>query len=610
VSRDTWNRAVLAHAAGLLVLLLVLRVETASRLGADRLGPIGWVLFLVPDLGFLLVFEALWLLLGPGRGRRAALTGAHLLVAAFTALAHSFFLVTGYRLEIQLTLYAAQHFAMLDEIFSLSMDWRAGARLVAAAACALLPLVVWRRRSVRLPRMAALGALLMGLALCLLPLRTPLAANDVSVFLASSRTLLRERLASRYALAPADFHRPPVVAGAPARLPSVILVVLESTGAGAVAPWTSDADTPNLERLAEGGILVENAYASVTHTSKALIGILCGVLPRLDMEIVETGEGNLPVSCLPAILGTLGYRTVYLQSAHSRFENRPGLVRNLGYEGGAYLETLARAPFEKLGYFGLDDRAMVEPALDWIARVGESPYFMTLLTSVPHHPYQTPGVSLKEALAIPQEAYRQAIAAQDRFLGELVAGLERAGALERAVLVVLGDHGEAFGEHLRRQHDAVPYEEVVRVPWVLYSPAVLGAPRAVGGLRHQIDLLPTVLGLLGVPWEGKLSGRDLLTEEGHELVASACWYANTCMAARIGDTKVIYHFGRWPLEIYDLASDPGERRNIARVLPRETVDEVEDRMLGYKVSVDRFWAQFPVREGPERWWAAGSARPR
>ncbi|MGH9464569.1 MAG: LTA synthase family protein [Thermoanaerobaculia bacterium] len=593
--RAAWNGAVLAHAAGLLVFLLALRLEKATRVGVDPVGPLGWALFFLPDLGLVLLFAALWLLLGPGRGRRATLAGGHLLLATLTAVAQSFFLVTGYRLEIPLTLYGLRHVAMLDEIFSLALDWRAVARLAGGALSALVPLLAaWRRRGIALPRVAALGALLAGLALCLLPPATPLAANDVLVFLASSRTLVRERLASRYALAPDDFHRPVTLTGVPARRPNVILVLLESTGNGAVAPWTSGAATPELERLARDGIMVETAYASVTHTSKALIGILCGVMPRLEMEIVEAGEGNLPVPCLPAILHELGYRTVLLQSAHSRFENRPGLVRNLGFEGGAYLETLHRPPFEKLGYFGLDDRAMVDPALDWIARVGESPYFMTLLTSVTHHPYQTPGVTEQEALANPEESYRRAIAAQDRFLGELVEG---------AVLVVLGDHGEAFGEHFRLQHDAVPYEEVVRVPWVLYSPALLGAPRVVGGLRHQIDLLPTVLGLLAVPWEGKLSGRDLLAPEGHELVASSCWYASTCMSARIGDTKVVYHFGRWPLEVYDLASDPGERHDLAPGLPRETVDEVEDRLLGYKVSVDRFWAQFPVHRGRERWWA-------
>ncbi len=607
-SRDTaragWQRAVLANGAGLLLLLAALRIEKAGSLLVEPRGPIDWALFAAPDLGFLLVFEALWLLVGPGRGHRAALTAGHLLVALFIAVAHSFLVATGYRLEIQLTIYAVRHFAMLRDIFVVSTDWRSTVRLVAAALCALAPLAVRGPRSGwAMRRAGALGQLLAGVVLCALPARWPLAGSDVGTFLGSARTLVRERLATRYAVDPNDFHRSPVLTGEPARTPSVILLILESTGAGAVAPWNEGAETPALARLALEGIRVKTAYTSVTHTSKALVGLLCGVMPRLEMESVETREGNLPVACLPRLLGELGYRTVFLQSAHSAFENRPGLVRSLGFEGGAYLETLQRPPFEELGYFGLDDRAMLEPALDWIGRVGETPYLMTLLTSGPHHPYQTPGVSEREALAAPAEAYGRALAAQDHFLGELVAGLEGAGALDHAILIVVGDHGEAFGEHYRSQHDAVPYEEVVRVPWVLYSPALLAAPRAIEGLRHHVDLLPTVLGLLGVPWEGKLAGRSLLDDPGHELVASTCWYASTCMAARIGDTKVIYHFGRWPLEVYDLARDPGEQHNLARRLPVETVDEVEDRLLGYKVSVDRFWEQYPVRKGPERWWA-------
>jgi phosphoglycerol transferase MdoB-like AlkP superfamily enzyme len=435
------------------------------------------------------------------------------------------------------------------------------------------------------------------------PRQPAVSGNDVWIFATGGRRLLPDRAAERHALAPEAFYQAPVLRSSPERRPNLILVILESTGARAVATGSAVSATPALARLAASGLTVETAYATVTHTSKALVGILCGLPPRSGMDIVESLEGNLPVPCLPRLLGELGYKTVFLQSASGYFENRPGLVRNLGFAEGAYRETLERPGFERLGYFGLDDRAMLEPALGWIAAVGEAPYFMTLLTSAPHHPYQTPGTALRQALEEPRAAYRRAIAEQDRLLGDLVGALEASGALERSVLVVLGDHGEAFGEHQRQQHDAVPYEEVVRVPWVLHGPALLGPPRTIPGLRHQVDLLPTVLALLGVEWEGTLPGRDLLSTAGHDLVVASCWWANTCLAGRSGDLKAIYHFGRRPVETFDLARDPGERGLPDAAPPAEGSHELEERLLGYRLTIDRFWARVPVHEGPETWWA-------
>ena len=72
------------------------------------------------------------------------------------------------------------------------------------------------------------------------------------------------------------------------------------------------------------------------------------------------------------------------------------------------------------------------------------PFFLTLLTSNAHHPYETPEVGRREALREPFKSYQQALVAQDQLLGELVAGLERLGRLESTLLIVLGDHGESF----------------------------------------------------------------------------------------------------------------------------------------------------------------------
>jgi arylsulfatase A-like enzyme len=128
-------------------------------------------------------------------------------------------------------------------------------------------------------------------------------------------------------------------------------------------------------------------------------------------------------------------------------------------------------------------------------------------------------------------------------------------------------------------------------------------------LRSQIDLFPTVLELLDVEWEGVLPGRSLLQEQGHEHLLASCWYTDFCTAGRTADLKLIYHFGRQPPELYDLAADPTERRDLARDPAwASRRRELEAWLISYKASIDGFYRQHPEKQGPENWWREDTVR--
>ena len=562
-------------------------------------GPLGWLGFVARDAGLVMVLAGGWLALARLPGRALVLTLTHAAVALVTVLAHTFLLLTGYRLLWDVALYAVEQMRMLGGILAVGLDKALAVRAAGALLSVLLALRLGRGRLSAPPRTVAAGIAAAGLLLLLWPRGSggwlaQLAGNDVWAFASSAVPLVTPRVAERHLRAPEELYRSPrLTAGEVADRPDVVLFLLESTGAGVVAPYTEVERTPALDRLSRNGLTVERAYASVSHTSKALVGMLCGMWPRLEMESRESLEDHLPLACLPRLLRELGYRTAFMQSALARFENRPGLVQNLGYEDAAYRETLIRPGFRPVGYFGLDDRSLLEPALSWVEAADARPFFLTVLTSNTHHPYETPEVGPEQAVREPLESYRKALAAQDRLLGDLVAGLERLGRLDSTLLIVLGDHGESFDRRGPRQHDAVPYEEVTRVPWVMHWPDRWAEPGTLGGLRHHLDLMPTVLGLLGVSWEGTLPGRDLFATGGHERVVSSCWYRNVCLSERSGDLKIVYHFGMKPVEVFDLSVDPGERHDLAAELDGAAIREMEERLLGAKLSIDAFWRQRP-----------------
>lgn len=410
-----------------------------------------------------------------------------------------------------------------------------------------------------------------------------------------------------YLVPPRQLYRAPRVVGPPREEPpNLVFVVLESTRRDVVPPYAEPGRwelSPSLAALADRAVVVDDAHAVVTHTSKALVAILCGMYPRLEMPIVESLRDGLPLRCLPHLLSEAGYRTAFLQTAPGRFENRPGLVRNLGYGHAAFGESLLRPGFERAGYLGLDEHAMIDPALEWVAAGDERPFFLTVLTVIPHHPYEVPGAGSYGGETF--EQYLETIRHQDRFVGELLRGLERLGHADDTVIALFGDHGEAFGEHGRRQHDAVPYQEVVRVPLLLVGPERwIGPPRRIGGLRSLLDLMPTALDVAGVRWRGELPGRSLLGT-GHERVFSFCWFADFCGALREGDRAAVFHFGRRPTELYDIADDPLQTRPAAPGANTEELAAAERRIAAMELSIEELWKSQPTPTGPQEWWREG-----
>jgi arylsulfatase A-like enzyme len=138
-----------------------------------------------------------------------------------------------------------------------------------------------------------------------------------------------------------------------------------------------------------------------------------------------------------------------------------------------------------------------------------------IMTNVGHHPYKTPETWKKVQFpGVADERlndYYNCLLYIDGFVQELMQGYERMGLRDNTVFVILGDHGQFFGEHGIRQVFNGLYQEGIHVPAVVYAPALPSIKGVVRGARQHIDVMPTVLELLGYETrEGKLPGKSML----------------------------------------------------------------------------------------------------
>jgi lipoteichoic acid synthase len=377
---------------------------------------------------------------------------------------------------------------------------------------------------------------------------------------------------------------------------NVVLIHLESARARSMTPYNEDLDTtPYLDTLSKHSLLAERAYTVVPHTSKAVTSINCGIDPHLVREITEAEPGGVPARCLPELLKEQGYNSVWFSSATEHFEDRRDLVENFGYDDFRPVETMETEGFQKSNYFGYEDDIMLQPSRSWLEQHKDEPFLATYLGVTGHHDYRPiDRYGQKDySNSPPLDHYQNEMRYLDFFVRNVIDQYKELGLYDDTIFVIYGDHGEGFGEHDLYQHDNTIYQEGLKVPFIIHAPGRFEEGTRVDTLTNQLDILPTLFDMLGYKVKGgHYPGISLLgpPQEDRTLFFS-CLDEYRCLASIQGTEKYIYFFGNQPEEVYDLASDPLERNNIADQQSRKELKQKRLQVLAWYSKVNAMYRE-------------------
>ena len=339
---------------------------------------------------------------------------------------------------------------------------------------------------------------------------------------------------------------------------NIVLISLESTAAQYLGLYGAEPDVmPNLSRLARSGIVFENAYAVYPESIKGLFSILCSVYPALDVS-AEISAGA-PCRSVAAVLSAAGYRTALFHSGRFVYLGMEAVIRNRGFDT---LEDAGDIGGNHQSSFGVDEPSTVARILTWIdALPGGERFFVTYLPIAGHHPYATP-----EPGPFPDhdefDRYRNALHYGDASLGSLMDGLRARNLDQNTLWIVLGDHGEAFGQHEGNYgHTFQLYEENVHVPFIVAMPGMLPHQIRSRQVVSLIDTAPTVLDLLGLSAPDSYQGRSMLDPRPRMALFFAD-YSVAMLGLRDGAFKFIHELDSGRSRIFDLERDPREQTNI------------------------------------------------
>ncbi|HJX29784.1 MAG TPA: sulfatase-like hydrolase/transferase, partial [Thermoanaerobaculia bacterium] len=367
----------------------------------------------------------------------------------------------------------------------------------------------------------------------------------------------------------------------------VILISIDTLRADHLPAYGyQGVETPHLDALRRDGVLFTNAYTPTPLTFPAHSSLLTGLLPAahgvrdnvgyaLDREKISRGE--LPF--LPQILKGQGYATGGAVSAYV-LQGKHGLRTGFDF----YEDAVEFRANRGLGGLQRPGGETLKVSLDWLRGAAEKPFFYFFHIYEPHTPYTPPEPFASRYAASP---YDGEIAAADAIVGELIAELKRLDAYDRALVILLSDHGEGLGDHGEEEHGVLLYREAIHVPLLLKLPDARLAGATAEAPVELTDVVPTVLSLLGLPKPESLRGSSLMAaldaSAPPRRAYSETFYPRLHFGwsdlASLIDARWHYIEGPDP-ELYDIVADPRETRNLLRDERRAYAD-LRRAMEGY-----------------------------
>jgi len=328
--------------------------------------------------------------------------------------------------------------------------------------------------------------------------------------------------------------------------------------------------TPTLDALAGRGAYFKRAWAQAPNTPRSFPAI---VTSRYPSEIAWQKQSLNYSPILPSNetffdhLARAGWKPIGIFS-HFYFTADRGIGKGFAEWSNDGAGTISESNKDVAA------PRIVPRVVDRLRRAAAAQERFVLWTHLfePHSSYvaHAEHPTNQTGVAGLMEKYDYEIAFVDAWVAKLLAGLRDAGLAENTAVVVMADHGEAWGEHRHYFHGQDLFDEQIRVPLIITVPGM--APAAVDDRVALVDVAPTLLDLVGAPIPDAFRGRSLLPlVEGKprpprpvfaELLPATAWPHHAAMMVD-GGMKLIHRISDRRYELYDLAADPLERKNLA-----------------------------------------------
>jgi choline-sulfatase len=324
-------------------------------------------------------------------------------------------------------------------------------------------------------------------------------------------------------------------------------------------------ETPAIDDLRKDSILYERAYSHIPLTLPSHATILTGLLPPANG--VRDNVGYVLDAAkhphLPRSLKAAGYATGAAVSAYV-LRAETGMAADFDFYDGAIDAKAGQA----LGRSQRPGRETAEIAKTWMHTVdsGAKPFFLLLHLYEPHMPYEPPEPFASRYRQIP---YDGEIATADAIVGDFLADLKKRGIYDRAIVVLLSDHGEGLLEHGEQEHGVFLYREALQVPLLIKLPKNVRGGARVAAPAGLVDVFPTLLQLIGAAVPPGLDGVSLFDRTDAKTPARSLYAETYYPRLHLGWSEATallsdrFHYIRVPRpELYDLQADPGERTNV------------------------------------------------
>jgi len=501
--------------------------------------------------------------------------------------------------------------------------WTPSLALLGTALPMALAIILFRlRRDVYLEQMPPLpvlaavlgGAAVVALALLLLgPRLFRSRAGAIARPLPALALLAALTIAGAIAARSIGAGAPPQPAPRPipaalASRPNVILVMVDTLRADHLSCYGSELRTPAICSLADDGGSRFKAFSHASWTRPSAATLLTSMLPASHGVMSKPSALSPDIVLLPELMQEAGYTTGGIAA---NINLAPSFGFDQGYDEYHYLapDYLAGAeesssklilyqigravwfkvkPGLRFGDFYQDSAVVNEHAMDFLERNRDSRFFLFLHYMDPHdpyfrHPYDGHGIArvanqhpTPALVSEMQELYRGEIEYLDASFAKLLDKIRELGLYENTLIVLTADHGEEFQEHGGFWHGLTLYDEQVHVPLLIKWAGDGARPQDDPGdhLVGLLDVAPTILSRAGAALPPTLQGVDLALsaperpEKNRIVFAEEDHEGNVLRAVRTEDWKLIEANpgnprGLPPLELFEVASDPGEQSNLA-----------------------------------------------